>query len=333
MRRLSTDPAPPDTPGCGVAASTVQPSGPAASSPFLARLRIHAALPATDFQRRFLDPVERLAALLASAAAQPRAEYTGTGPEGRLTAGIEAAFLCFQASDGRIFTGREGVEARHRLEVRWRYLCFAAGLLRGAQEPGFLLQGAALAPVIGAPNMHWLDAGGPRLSSVLHQITGCCTGASEAPVTRFAPHQLDAGAAHVERLVARVLEALRAPGPPRVRTETARLPALPPDLEARVRDPLQRQRLADLAAACRAHLPNGSPAMVRTEDFLVLALDFVVPIVRDLPRWVEAMAGAGLIHCPPETPGLRVVPWVFTPGVDARPAIVLSALACRRLAL
>src|SRR5206468_7449065 len=51
------------------------------------------------------------------------------GEMGLFRACMEAAYFSFQAADGRIFTAAEGVERRHALEGRWRYLCFLAALL------------------------------------------------------------------------------------------------------------------------------------------------------------------------------------------------------------
>jgi hypothetical protein len=54
---------------------------------------------------------------------------------GLFRACLEAAFYSFQASDGHIFTASEGVERRHALEGRWRYVCFLAALLRPVGRP------------------------------------------------------------------------------------------------------------------------------------------------------------------------------------------------------
>ena len=93
----------------------------------LQMLRLHAAETPERFESRFLGPINRLAGLVNTLPATPTASFSGAG--GLFRACVETAFNAFRASDGRIFTGALGVEDRHRLEGRWRYVCFAAGLL------------------------------------------------------------------------------------------------------------------------------------------------------------------------------------------------------------
>ena len=90
-------------------------------------LSLHAAETPERFEIRFLGPINRLAGLINTLPATPTASFSGAG--GLFRACLETAFNAFRASDGRIFTGALGVEDRHRLEGRWRYVCFAAGLL------------------------------------------------------------------------------------------------------------------------------------------------------------------------------------------------------------
>ncbi len=93
----------------------------------LAMLRLHAALPPEIFEARFAQPLARVADYVNVLPGSASDGFAGAG--GLFRAAAETAFTCFRASDGRIFTGALGVEARHRLERRWRYLCFASGLL------------------------------------------------------------------------------------------------------------------------------------------------------------------------------------------------------------
>lgn len=90
-------------------------------------LRIHSAAKHAVFQQRFEEPLRRLAAYVSNLPGSASCAFAGEG--GLFRASIECAFLTFRAADGRIFTGDKGVEDRHRLEERWRYVCFAAGLL------------------------------------------------------------------------------------------------------------------------------------------------------------------------------------------------------------
>lgn len=93
----------------------------------ISRLRTHAAHDPQLFQTRFVEPLARIAGYVSNLPAAPEGLYSGPG--GLFRACVELSFGAFQAADGRIFTGSLGVEERHRLEVRWRYVCFLAGLL------------------------------------------------------------------------------------------------------------------------------------------------------------------------------------------------------------
>lgn len=97
------------------------------------RLRLHAATSVNKFDQRYLDPIARLASHINNLPATNTGLFSGQA--GLLRASMELAFLSFQASDGRIFTGNETVERRHHLEPRWRYVCFAAGLLYPLGKP------------------------------------------------------------------------------------------------------------------------------------------------------------------------------------------------------
>jgi len=91
------------------------------------RLRLHAATDSASFETKFELPLTRLAACINALPATSTGNFSGEG--GLFRAACESAFFCFQASDGRIFTGDETVERRHALEGRWRYVCFLAGML------------------------------------------------------------------------------------------------------------------------------------------------------------------------------------------------------------
>lgn len=121
----------------------------------LAMLRIHAAESPARFAVRFEDPITRLAGFLNTLPGSGSDAFSGAG--GLLRASIETAFNSFRASDGRIFTGALGVEDRHKLEGRWRYICFAAGLMYPC--------GAALA------SMSVLNPSGGKWSPELGGIT------------------------------------------------------------------------------------------------------------------------------------------------------------------
>lgn len=93
----------------------------------LGKLRLHAALNPELFEQRLEGPIRRVAEYVDVLPGSATTAFSGAG--GLFRASLEMAFGVFRASDGRIFTGNQGVEARHRLEKRWRYVCFCAGLL------------------------------------------------------------------------------------------------------------------------------------------------------------------------------------------------------------
>ena len=97
-----------------------------ANEDLVRRLRTHAAMDADVFEERFLQPLRRLAAYINVLPATASGLFSGE--MGLFRAALECGFFSFQSSDGRIFTGADGVERRHLLETRWRYLCFLAGL-------------------------------------------------------------------------------------------------------------------------------------------------------------------------------------------------------------
>ena len=99
----------------------------AGNEDLISRIRLHAAADVEKFDLRFLTPISNLANQINSLPGSSSSLFSGEG--GLLRASLEMGFLCFQASDGRIFTGAATVEVRHKLEPRWRYICFLAGLL------------------------------------------------------------------------------------------------------------------------------------------------------------------------------------------------------------
>lgn len=98
-----------------------------AQSETIRRLKTHAATLPSNFSQRFETPISNLAAYISNIPGSKDSIYGGPG--GLFRACIECAFYSFQSSDGKIFTGQLGVEARHLLERRWRYVCFLAGLM------------------------------------------------------------------------------------------------------------------------------------------------------------------------------------------------------------
>lgn len=98
-----------------------------ANGDLLRRMRLHAATDEAQFEMAFRAPLLRLAQQVNVLPATATSLFAGE--MGLIRACMETAFFSFQAADGRIFTATEGVERRHALEGRWRYLCFLAALL------------------------------------------------------------------------------------------------------------------------------------------------------------------------------------------------------------
>jgi len=121
---------PPNDPGMSVHAPQALVDS---NTGILERLQLHAATSTEKYDERYLQPILRLAEHINCVPGTAAGNFSGQG--GLLRACTELAFLCFQASDGRIFTGNATVEGRHKLEPRWRYVCFVAGLLYPIGKP------------------------------------------------------------------------------------------------------------------------------------------------------------------------------------------------------
>jgi hypothetical protein len=91
------------------------------------RIRTHSAMEGDRYTLRFGGPIARMANYIGALPGTSNGLYAGPG--GLLKACVEMSLYAFQASHGRIFTGHLGVEQRFLLEVRWQYVCFAAGLI------------------------------------------------------------------------------------------------------------------------------------------------------------------------------------------------------------
>ena len=115
---------PPTDPGLPVEAAAVLLAD---QDELMSMLRLHAATSPARFEERFEGPLWRVAEYVNLLPGSPNAAFSGAG--GLFRACCETAFSAFRASDGRIFTGEMGVEDRHKLEGRWRYVCFLGGML------------------------------------------------------------------------------------------------------------------------------------------------------------------------------------------------------------
>lgn len=98
-----------------------------AQSELIARIKTHAAVADSIFETRYMQPIRNLAEYILNLPATQGDAYAGPG--GLFRASLELGFGAFQAAGGRIFTSHLGVEERQKLENRWGYVCFAAGLI------------------------------------------------------------------------------------------------------------------------------------------------------------------------------------------------------------
>jgi conjugal transfer pilus assembly protein TraI len=98
-----------------------------AQQALIKRLLTLAATLSHHQEDRFLTPIRNLANHISNIPGSKDSIYGGPG--GLFRACLECAFFSYQASGGRIFTGKLGVEERHRLEARWCYICFLSGLI------------------------------------------------------------------------------------------------------------------------------------------------------------------------------------------------------------
>lgn len=122
--RLSEVVYPPSDPGIPIQTPELILAG---NADVISMLKLHAAAGASLFATRFEGPLARVAALVNVLPGSATTSFAGSC--GLFRAALETSFASFRASDGRIFTGAMGVEDRHKLEGRWRYVCFIAGLL------------------------------------------------------------------------------------------------------------------------------------------------------------------------------------------------------------
>ena len=105
----------------------------ATQEPLLRRLKLLAALPEEEYEIFFLSVIRNLALHINHLPASEHGTHNGAGGLFRLA--LEIAFFSFQASEARLFAAREGLEDRRKLEPRWRYATFLAGLCSELHRP------------------------------------------------------------------------------------------------------------------------------------------------------------------------------------------------------
>lgn len=90
------------------------------------RIRLLTGVMDDEFREMYLRPIRNVAAYIDALPATEHGHHNGAGGLFRLV--LELSFYSMQASEGVIFSAREGVEIRRELEPRWRYSTFIAGL-------------------------------------------------------------------------------------------------------------------------------------------------------------------------------------------------------------
>lgn len=92
----------------------------------IGRLRRAVSCDDATFRARYLSPIEAVARYVHLLPASAGDAFAGPGGLFRLC--LEIGFFCAQAADGRIYTPTADVETRHKLEPRYKYATFLAGL-------------------------------------------------------------------------------------------------------------------------------------------------------------------------------------------------------------
>lgn len=100
---------------------------------WLSRLRDAYGVEEPTFERDIGSVVERYAQFVHLLPATRDSHFRHAG--GLFRMGVEIAFYALQASDGAIFSGRQTLSARSRLEPRWRHAAFLAGLCSELHRP------------------------------------------------------------------------------------------------------------------------------------------------------------------------------------------------------
>lgn len=125
-------------------------------SQLMGRIRTVAGGADDEFNEMYMSVIRNLAAYVHLLPASRLETHTGAGGLFRLS--LEMGFYSLQASEGVIFTPTEGVERRHKLEPRWRYAAFLAGLCCELHRP------LASLIVSGPGGVQW-----PKYLSPLHK--------------------------------------------------------------------------------------------------------------------------------------------------------------------
>ncbi|MGP8456873.1 conjugal transfer pilus assembly protein TraI [Ralstonia sp. 151470066-2] len=125
-------------------------------SQLMGRIRTVAGGADDEFNEMYMSVISNLAAYVHLLPASRLETHTGAGGLFRLS--LEMGFYSLQASEGVIFTPTEGVERRHKLEPRWRYAAFLAGLCCELHRP------LASLIVSGPGGVQW-----PKYLSPLHK--------------------------------------------------------------------------------------------------------------------------------------------------------------------
>ena len=123
-------------------------------------LRRHVSLPAADFQRKYLEPISRLADFIGLLPASRSKHHSGAG--GLFRFALEMGVHSARTADGVIFASNEQFEKRRGAEVAWRHAAFLTALCSELYRPLLEMQvvdaeGAVWGPYLAGLN-DWAKA-------------------------------------------------------------------------------------------------------------------------------------------------------------------------------
>lgn len=99
----------------------------------IGRIKAAFGIPAAEYEDRVLRVIRNFAAYVHLLPATKDSYHRGAGGLFRL--GLEIGFFSLQASDGAMFSSRDTAEQRRRLQPKWAYATFLAGLCSEIYRP------------------------------------------------------------------------------------------------------------------------------------------------------------------------------------------------------
>jgi len=93
----------------------------------ISRIKLQVGITDDEFERLYMSVLRTVAGYIQSIPATRDDHHTENG--GLFACLLESSLLASQMADNKIFAGKDPVEVRANLEVRWRYAAFLAGML------------------------------------------------------------------------------------------------------------------------------------------------------------------------------------------------------------